>query len=204
MVAERAVACVVEGHGDVKAMPILVRVLAEKAGVFDLSVLQPHRCPRTRLIAHGPVAGPDLNRVMRLQAGRVGNSGALLVVVDADDDDPSDIAPIIQEVAADLACATIPVVATREYEAWFLAALQSHPLIHDGATWPGDPEKPRDAKGRLAERMVTPYKEVLHQARLTAAMSLEEAAQARQFAILQSSFTHWLKHETPGAVSPST
>lgn len=73
MAAAPAVACVVEGHGDVKALPILVRRLAAAAGVFDLSILQPHRCPRGRLIAPGPAAGPDLRRVMRLQAapGRV-------------------------------------------------------------------------------------------------------------------------------------
>ncbi len=151
MPATRTVASVVEGHGDVKALPVLARRVAEAVGVFDLTIPQPHRCPRNEMIALGPSAGPDLVRVMRFQAARAGRAGVLLVVVDADDDEPAAVASVIVEVAAALPCPTIAVPATREYEAWFLAALeslQSHPLIRDDAEWAGDPrslETPRVA-----------------------------------------------------------
>lgn len=191
----RTVACVVEGHGDVQALPLLVRRVAQEAEVFDLTILHPHRVPRNRLVAPGPSVGPDLERAMRLQGARAGASGLLIVMVDADDDDPEDVTALVEQTAPDLPCARIAVAVTRDYEAWFLAALPSldgHPLIRNAAAWEGDPEAPRDAKGRLSERMTERYREVLHQPKLTVAMSLTEAAGAARFHAFRRHLLDWL------------
>ena len=72
----------------------------------------------------------------------------------------------------------VVAVAVREYEAWFLAAIESlrgHGGVSGDAVFDGEPEHPRDAKGVLAARMTESYRETLHQARFSAVMDLAQA-----------------------------
>ncbi|MFN8496008.1 MAG: DUF4276 family protein [Caldilineaceae bacterium] len=98
---------------------------------------------------------------------------ALLVLLDMDDDCP-------REKAADLTARvrTMPslpfsvavVCAKREYEAWFLASLES---IHAEQYYPGDPEAPRDAKGWLKKQFG--YRQIRDQALYTRKLDIELA-----------------------------
>jgi hypothetical protein len=121
---------------------------------------------------------------------------AILVLFDADDDCPKELAPILEQWAREAAggkpCAV--VMAHREYEAWFLAsieALRGTAAILPDATSHPDPEAPRDAKGELDLRMPrgASYSPTVDQASLTALLDLESAyRRCRSFRKLVSAF----------------
>ena len=106
----------------------------------------------------------------------------ILVLFDADDDCPAKLAPKIGRWAHDVADGRpCPIVmANREYEAWFLASIESlrgqRGIREDAASFP-EPEGPRDAKGRLKHRMYPRrrYSPPRDQAALTAGLDLASA-----------------------------
>lgn len=168
------VCCVVEGCGEVSALPLLVRRIAAELLQSGVVVPPPHRLPP------GKILKPDeLERAVRLQADRAGDHGGVLVLTDADDDQPDELARHIEAViGASAGLRTEVVIAVREYEAWFLASLpslRSHSSVHDGAAFDGDPESPRDAEGRLGRVMTEKYREVIHQPAFSGLLDLDAA-----------------------------
>lgn len=73
------------------------------------------------------------------------------------------------------------VLANREFEAWFLASISSlrgRGRVRADAEWPGDPEEPRDAKGKLGQLMTSArYSPTVDQAALASLMDLQLARQ---------------------------
>ena len=143
-------ALIVEGHGEVRALPILVRRLLGHLGAEPMpEILPPHRVPRGRLVKEA-----ELQRAVELQARRVGVDGAILIVVDADDDCPAALGPRLvtwaRAIRPDRRIST--VVADREFETWFLASLSSLGGFRGlpiGISPPPRFEQLRDAKGWL-------------------------------------------------------
>jgi hypothetical protein len=85
----RSIACVVEGHGDRQAVPLLVRrIAAELCAVHDTEVQSPLRVPRDRLLKPG-----ELERAVSFAATRVAPDGGVLIVIGADDDCPAELGP---------------------------------------------------------------------------------------------------------------
>jgi len=179
---------IVEGHGDVRAVPILLRrVAAELYAVQGLQVLPAHRVPRGRMFA---ADSAELKKAIELAARRIrgaGSAGGVLVLLDADDDCPAREAPML---LARIRRSDVPVrvvMATREYEAWFLAAaesLRAHRGVVASAMAPPDPESIRDAKGHLAGAILKPgafYQETVDQPALTATLGIEQARRAPSF-----------------------
>lgn len=84
-----SVGCIVEGHGEVEAVPVLIRRIAAAVDpTLVLRIPHPIRIPRSRLVKPG-----ELERAVELAARQVGARGAVLVVLDADDDCPAQRAP---------------------------------------------------------------------------------------------------------------
>jgi hypothetical protein len=170
--------CVVEGHGDEKALPVLLRkIVADLRPEVLVEVPEPVRCPRENLFRE-----PDLRRALRFAAARLHGPSGLLVLFDADDDCPVEKAEKVVRLCPDLDYRV--VVANREYEAWFLASIRSmrgHPLIRPDAEPSPDPEKIRGAKEAFRGLMTVPYSETIHQAKFTALMDMGEAAGCRSF-----------------------
>ena len=138
-----------------QAVPILIhRIAAAVVPGFALpQVPKPIRVNRDRLLKEHV-----LERYVDLAARQSGPDGGILIMLDADDDCPRDLAPeILRRAAAARNDRRIRVVlAHREYEAWFLAAADSlagHRDLSSGTTAPADPESVRNAKGWLADRM---------------------------------------------------
>ena len=171
------IASIVEGHGEVSALPKLLYRLAADLPMVNLRTpKQPWRCPRGSLIAPN-----GIEREVESNSW-VGRAGGILVVLDADDDCPAELAPALlnraRSVRPDLRVSV--VLANREYEAWFLAAAQSLAgRFHFPADMkiPDNPEGIRDAKGWLSRHRPNshPYKETADQAALTSAIDLKQA-----------------------------
>lgn len=175
----RPLACIVEGHGEIEAVPILVRRIQESSPGLLQPIVRAREILRVRRssLLHRP---GELERSVELCARRVGAGGALLIVLDADDDLPCELGPSLlgraTKARSDLRIGV--AVATREFEAWFLTAASS--LAGCGGlpselAPPPTPESIRDAKGWLGERRGTPYKPIVDQPKLAARMDLVAA-----------------------------
>jgi hypothetical protein len=115
-----SIASIVEGDGEVRALPKLLFRLAREVAVPDLRVPTPMRVQRGRLIAPGGV-----ERAVGAVAQRVGAAGGVLVLLDADDDCPATLGPALLARAARPDVRVCVVLANREFEAWFVAAVAS-------------------------------------------------------------------------------
>lgn len=89
---------IVEGHGDVSAVPELLRRLAfEEFGNYGLRVLRPFRLPRGEIVANN-----ELERAVELGARKLaeeGDRGGIFVLLDADDDCPATLGPALLQHA---------------------------------------------------------------------------------------------------------
>lgn len=103
----------------------------------------------------------------------------MLVLLDADDDCPAELAPQLLERCARVSSVPVSVVfAVREIEAWFLGGVESlrgQRGIRDDATYGANPEVPRGAKERLEALMSGTYVDVADQPALMAALDVESA-----------------------------
>jgi hypothetical protein len=174
--ARTVIAPIVEGHGEVQAVPILIRrICHEILDRYDVVVRKPWKLPRSKV-----VKPPELFRAVQATSQSVGSTGGVLVLLDLDDDGCA--IQLAKSLAVEnVQCRIEIVVAVREYEAWFLAAvssLRSHKSMSDDAHFLDDPEAPRDAKGRLEMRMLEKYRETLHQASFTDLLDLDMACAA--------------------------
>jgi len=142
----------VEGHGEVAAAPVLLRRLLAEAQCHGIDIGRPIRRTQSQLRSkEGIQAGV---RLALLQPDCV----AVVILFDGEDDCPKELAATVRAWAREAAegkpCDV--VIAYREYETWFLAALESlrgQYGIPPNATAPVNPESKRDAKGALEEFM---------------------------------------------------
>ncbi len=81
---------IVEGDGEVAALPVLLRRLIQTSNAYPLDVNQPIRRTRTDLVREAGV-----RKAVRLARLRP-DCAAILIVFDGDDDCPKDIAPRVQ------------------------------------------------------------------------------------------------------------
>lgn len=168
------IASVVEGHGEVQALPVLLRRIADERGVFDRDIRTPHRIGRPHM------TGQKVASAVRIQRAVVGDDGIVIVLYDSDDDDPATAVATTREHLAESSCEALVLVAVREYEAWLLAGIESlrgTASIAEDASFLGDPESPRNPAGKLEEQMTESYKKTLHQARFTGRLDLEKASE---------------------------
>jgi hypothetical protein len=178
----QSITCIVEGHGEVLAIPRLChRILRELIGsrpdwLLDEKAI---RIPRSRIVhpasasKHRSNVGSDLERALRSATLRARTRG-VLVTCDADDDCPatwlSGLPPEIQGRHGVLRVRG--VMACREYESWLIASWPRAARERVRAVTPD--EKPRDAKRALGV-LFPDYRPVLHQLELTQSMDLRAA-----------------------------
>jgi Domain of unknown function (DUF4276) len=170
--------CVVEGKGEVQAVPILVRrICALEAPTLVLQVPPGIAVDRGRLIQDG-----GIEKYMQLAAGKTGGQGAVLILLDADDDCPAQLGPaLLRRATAARADVNVAVVlAKREYEAWFIAAVESlagQRGLPANLQSPADVEAIRGAKEWLRNQMPRgrTYSPTADQTALTALFDLERA-----------------------------
>jgi len=171
---------IVEGHGDVQAVPLLLRRLQQQWDpALHLNIRRPMRIGRYKLVKERELEG-GIEAVAR----RLSTPRAILILIDAEDDCPKELAPELL-ARAETARSDIPVgvvFAKHEFEAWFLAAIESlagRRGLPDELTPVRDPESIRDAKRYLARLMegTHTYSETLDQPALTAVFDIALARQ---------------------------
>ena len=178
------IGCIVEGQGDVAAVPVLIRRIAS-----DLDPELIIEIPRPIRVKRNQVVRPDqLEQEVELAVQKISGKGAIFIVLDSDDDCPAQLGPELlrstSQVRSDIPIAV--VLAKREFEAWFLAAAESlrgERGLNNNIHPPNDPEGIRDAKGWLSNRMKNSrkYRETLDQPALTALFDIEQARKVDSF-----------------------
>ena len=170
--------CIVDGHGEVEAIPVVVRRIAEQES--PLSIIQiptPIRISKDRLVKTG-----ELERTVELAARLAGEAGGVLIVLDSDDDCPAEQGPALLaravEARSDRPIAV--VLAKREFEGWLLAAAESlrgQRGLPGNLQPPAAPEAIRGAKEWLTGRMLAgrAYSPTLDQPALSACFDLDLA-----------------------------
>ena len=178
------IGCIVEGHSEVEAVPILIRRIA--ASLYPellIDTLRPIRIPKNKVVKEG-----ELERGVELAARNIGSQGGIFIILDSDDDCPAQLGPELLcralQVRSDLPIAV--VLAKHEFESWFLAAaesLQGQKGLKSDLQSPDNPEAIRGAKGWLKQRMESgeTYRETLDQPALTARFDLDQARHADSF-----------------------
>lgn len=173
-----AIAPIVEGHGEIEAVPVLLRrIFIEMLGSPEVDVLRPIRIPRSKLVRHA-----DLLRAISLADLKLKDVSAqhrlILVLFDADDDLPCRLAPdLLQRITTDRPELDVTLVlATPEYETWFVAAAESLTDYLDlkANDIPDDPEVIRAKKAWLQHHFRGRYTETIEQPALTARMDLQK------------------------------
>ncbi len=173
---------IVEGDGEVAAFPVLLRRLLAELGVY-LEIgpaIKQNRSDLVRELA--------FKNALKLASFRP-HVEAVIVLFDSDEDCARALIPQMAQWAAEdmahLPCAI--VLARREYESWFLAAIESLRGIRgirEDAAYADDPEVKGDAKGAI-RRMTpknAPYSPTADQPALSAVFDLAQAYRnARSF-----------------------
>lgn len=145
---------IVEGHGEVAAVPVLLRRIAAQAGTDRVvNVSRPFRVQRQNFLKPR-----EIERSVEFVASRSGSGGRILILLDSNSDCPKTLAAKILKRAQKARSDRIirVVLAKMEYEAWFLAAAESvagrRDILPD-IDPPSDPEGVRDAKGWISQQM---------------------------------------------------
>lgn len=172
---------VVEGHGEVKALPVLVRRVVDRiCPGFGLDIPEPFLLKRGLMTKDA-----ELSRAVELMARKVGPGEPVLVVLDADGDLGCKLAPEILSIASKARSdRTVGVVlAVREYEAWLIAGLAplagTLGVVFDLPTV-DDAEALPNPKAWLKRHMIS-YAETIDQARLSKAIDLDLARRTYSF-----------------------
>jgi hypothetical protein len=171
------VAPIVEGHGDTKAVPLLIRrICGELLGFFELQVCQPVRIPRNKI--HD---GAELRRAVTLaelkaRAAAGGTSETMVIVImDADDDLPCELGPEILRHSARPGLDLAVVIANLEYETWFVGAsgsLAKYLDLEESEHAIANPEGGRLKKAWIQRHFRGVYAEAVDQEKLTAELDL--------------------------------
>jgi hypothetical protein len=143
---------IIEGHGEMEGAPVLLRRLIAEAGVHEIAVNRPIRAHQSELLKE-----ESLRKKVAL-ARKQENCGSIIVLFENEDDCPKTLGPRLlawaREEATPTPCAV--ALAHREYEAWFLASVESlrgrRGILPDAVSHE-QPESVRDAKGEVEARM---------------------------------------------------
>lgn len=172
------ISTIVEGRGEISAVPVLLRRMAATiAPELYVEIMRPIRVSRHKVVKEG-----QLEQAVQAAANRSGSEGGILILLDADDDCPASLGPeLLQRAKAARRDREISVVlAKREFESWLLAsakAIAGRRGLRPSLLPPSDPEGISDAKGWLTARSLPSrsYRPTQDQAALTSVLDFEQA-----------------------------
>ena len=143
---------IVEGQSEVESVPILLRRISDLMQAFNIHVAKPFRVKRNKVVLQG-----ELERAIIQGIRDRSNIAAILILLDAEDDCPVELAPKLLERCGQTTPLPVAVVfANMELEGWFLGgkeSLRGVCGIKPDAVPPPNPESIRGAKERLSKNM---------------------------------------------------
>lgn len=178
------IAAIVEGHGEVEALPCLIYRIAEAVGFEgQLLVNSPIRVKSGSFLNDARYRRKQLIFALSKAAER---KGVVIVLLDCEDSCPAILGPQLQGEATEVRddTQTLIALAYREYESWFLAAarsLRGRRGLPNDLEPPANSEEIRGAKEWLGHRMETRYDPIVHQAEFSRAINLTEARKNASF-----------------------
>jgi hypothetical protein len=199
------IAPIVEGDGEVSAVPLLLRrLLYEELQAYDWTILRPKN-------AHGSGGLTTENGIERFirYALLEPECDAVLVLVDSDasqglpetEKPKDDCAPAFAKILARRISALNPpipvvvIVARWEYEAWLLASLETLE-IPTTSPYEGNVEEVRSPKGWIEARLPAgqKYRETIDQVALTSKLDIKLVEQrSRSFRRLKNALSQILE-----------
>lgn len=169
---------IVEGHGEVEALPALLHRIAISVGVVGtLRVNPPIRVKSGSFLQDADY----FRKQVALAAAKAAQAGGVvLILLDCEDECPARLGPDLLQRAKAVRedVAVIVALAYREYETWFLTSARSLRGVRGlppNLEPPPVPEVIRDAKGWLGARMRSGYDPIVHQLEFSRKFDLEEA-----------------------------
>jgi len=151
----RIVAPIVEGHGDVAALPILLRRMNP-----SLQIQKPVRYPKNRLLLDD-----YLKRAASIAASNIYDDGWILLLLDADEQCAKSLGPSLEQKLSNMSKHNCRVVlAVREFEAWIVGGDPKMCVVN--------PDTAGNLKGLIRERYGV-YSETVDQPRLIAKADLQ-------------------------------
>ncbi|ADX45701.1 DUF4276 domain-containing protein [Paracidovorax avenae] len=170
---------IVEGEGDERAVPVLLRRILEHHGRYDVQVLKPQR--------RGELPRVKANFARFFEAAILEDAAVLCVLdfdcewcIDAEHEERN-LKAMAHDIRADHPFEACFIV--KEFESLFLCdeatTRLALPAISSEAAFPTDPEGVRDAKGWLsaAQPKGMAYKPTTHQAKIASQLNLTHLAQ---------------------------
>jgi uncharacterized protein DUF4276 len=197
MTGIRFIASIVEGHGEVQAVPVLLRRLASTvAPEIELRLNPALRVKVASFLAEDD--GGYFEKYIELAArkAKAWPKSCVLILLDCENVCASQLGPKILQRAINCRpdVSYLVVLAHREYETWFLAAAES---LREVCGLPNDLHPPqnvesiRDAKGWLSQKMPVPYNEPEHQPRMTSEFDFDQARQTHSFSRAYEKLTNF-------------
>lgn len=178
------VAPIVEGHGEVEAIPALLRRIARLASFRGLlRVNPPIRVKQGSFVNDNAY----FHRQVRLAAAKAAQEGgSVLILLDCEDDCPAKLGPDLlrraKAVRGDVDM--FVALAYREFETWFITAAHSlagHFGLPRDLVAVSDFEAIRDAKGWRSERMEVTYDPLTHKLAFVRIVDLDSAKASQSF-----------------------
>ena len=174
---------IVEGQGEVAAVPLLIRrIFAEYGDNITPDINYPIKVKSGSFLHDESY----FDRYVTLAAAKAAQSnGEVLILLDCEDDCPAVLGPSLlaraQSVRSDVPYHV--VLAHREYETWFLASASSLEGrgLPQGVVPHPVPEAIRGAKEWLGKAMGQSYDPIKHQASFTAQFDLQKARTVPSF-----------------------
>lgn len=174
---------IVEGDGEVTAVPALLRKILTQMVRYDIQIARPKNANgRTNLLKEG-----GLERFIRY-AWKEPDCGAILVLLDSEGDCPVNIARDLSSRirAMGILFPVVIVIAHYMYEAWLLASISTisgRLDLPSGLHPPPDVEAVRNPKAWIDRQFPSgrAYKETQDQEAMTHLMDITSASSSRSF-----------------------
>jgi len=173
-------ASIVEGKGELEAVPVLIRRILAENNIHDAVILQPVRVRRNKVLKDSDI---ELSRAIQHAIEKFDNiAGSILILIDSEGDRAVEISNRLARRAHDLR-SDLPihvVVAHTKYETWFLAGVNTlageRGLQHNLPN-PPSAEAVQDPKRWLKDHMAgsRTYSETTDQAAFSAAFDMSAA-----------------------------
>ena len=161
---------IVEGKGEQKAAPVLIkRILRQHLGNYQTDVEDGYFLPRGQIL-NRPA---ELARAIALGYKKISRygKGAVVVLIDSDDDDPSSLEQkIVKNVTSiEQKYPIFIIIFSKEYESMFIHdqdSIRLHERVRQSPQFAADPTVVRDAKGWFARHILNAddsYSEIIDQ-----------------------------------------